>query len=199
MVRLQPGAGVPQSRPVLKISRLSSEKGSASGGTRSHRILALVPSPPRWSSVSLGVGLHPVDAAAGQIDLQVEPCFCVPHLVPLLDFLLNSRTRAPTRRGSLTPPDSPWLPRGRASGLQVSKVHQWLRARTLPRCVPYHTPAHRAPSTPSWLAAQSGTRQRQGHRIRGTVYTALPLLTSGRSSSAIGSGTGPPDSLVTAP
>ena len=54
MVRLHPGAGVPARSPVPKIRRFSGSKGSTSGPTRSHMILALVPSPPRWSSVRRG-------------------------------------------------------------------------------------------------------------------------------------------------
>ena len=46
-VRLQPITGVPTRRPVAKMRRFSGEKGSTSGGTLSHRILALVPRPPR--------------------------------------------------------------------------------------------------------------------------------------------------------
>jgi hypothetical protein len=47
IVRLHPGAGVPARRPVPKINRFSGSKGSTSGPTRSHMILALVPRPPR--------------------------------------------------------------------------------------------------------------------------------------------------------
>jgi len=54
MVRLAPGAGVPHKRPVPNMRRLSGEKGSVSGGTLSHNILALVPRPPRCSSVNFG-------------------------------------------------------------------------------------------------------------------------------------------------
>ena len=46
-VRLALKAGVPHKRPVLTISKLSSSKGSVSGGTLSQCILTLVPNPPR--------------------------------------------------------------------------------------------------------------------------------------------------------
>ena len=47
IVRLQPVASVPHNMPAPNMSRFSGENASASGGTRSHNILALVPSPPR--------------------------------------------------------------------------------------------------------------------------------------------------------
>ena len=46
-IRLAAGAGVPWSKPALKIKRLSGEKGSVSGGTRSNNNLAAAPCPPR--------------------------------------------------------------------------------------------------------------------------------------------------------
>jgi hypothetical protein len=40
---LAPGTGVEIKMPALKISGLSGEKGSTSGGTLSHKIFAAVP------------------------------------------------------------------------------------------------------------------------------------------------------------
>ena len=53
IVLFAPGAAVPHSNPALKISRLSGENASVSGGTLSHKSFALVPKPPRYFSVKL--------------------------------------------------------------------------------------------------------------------------------------------------